>query len=143
MGGRAGVAQKGDDEMKPADQQRLVEIFNGALELPLAERPQFLSSECGADAGLRDEVESLLAFHDDDFLKENVRESVMEVIRGGLLPGHVIEDRYEIIDTLGRGGMGVVYLAQDHKLKRRVAMKALAANFGQDERKVKSVRQEA
>jgi serine/threonine protein kinase len=129
--------------MKPADHQRLVEIFNGALELPTGERPQFLSRACGPDAGLRAEVESLLAFHDDGFLEKNVSESVFEVIRGGLLPDDVVGGQYRIVERIGGGGMGEVYLAEDLTLGRKVALKALAREFREDERRLQSFQKEA
>jgi len=96
--------------MNPTDHERVIEIFNDALELPTNERAEFLSKECGADAELREELESLLAAHDDTFLEDDVSERVLEVIRGGLLPGDVVCGRYRIIEMIGRGGMGEVYL---------------------------------
>jgi serine/threonine protein kinase len=129
--------------MKTADHQRVVEIFNGALELPSEERPRFLTEECGAEAELRREVESLLAFHDDEFMEEDVSESVMELMRGGLLSGDVIGDKYKIVEKIGRGGMGEVYLAEDLKLGRKVAIKALVGEFFEDEQRVQGFQKEA
>jgi serine/threonine-protein kinase len=121
----------------------VIEIFNDALELPADVRAQFLSRECGADAELREEVESLLASHDDTFPEEDKSESVLELIRGGLLPGDVVCDRYEIIEMIGRGGMGKVYLAKDTSMKRMIALKMPAEHFSHDKRRVKNFRNEA
>lgn len=129
--------------MKSFDHQRAGEIFNGALELPNGKRPDFIFNECGADAALRAEVESLLASHNEDFLEGNVRLKVLELIRGGLLPGDMISDRYKIVEMIGSGGMGDVYLAEDTTMKRNVAVKVLAEKFSQDRKQVKSFENEA
>jgi serine/threonine protein kinase/Flp pilus assembly protein TadD len=52
-------------------------------------------------------------------------------------------DRYEILSPLGKGGMGEVYLAQDTRLKRKVALKLLPAEFTQDADRVRRFEQEA
>ncbi len=129
--------------MKPSDHQKVIDIFNAALELPDEQHEQFLSEACGTDAELRKEVESLLASHDEEFLEENVSDSAWEVIRGGLLPGDLVSNRFRIIKMIGRGGMGEVYLARDLNLKRDVALKALAPTLGQDKRRLESFRKEA
>ncbi|HKR10683.1 MAG TPA: serine/threonine-protein kinase [Pyrinomonadaceae bacterium] len=129
--------------MKSFDHQRAKEIFNDALELPYDRRSDFVSSQCGADAALRAEVESLLASHDEDFLEESVRLKIMELICGGLLPGDVISARYKIVEMIGSGGMGDVYLAEDTTMKRNVAVKVLAEKFSQDKKQVKSFENEA
>ena len=129
--------------MNPTHHQKAIEVFNGALELPHEQRAQFLSEACGADAVLREEVESLLGSYDDSFLEEDVSESALEVISGGLLPGDVVRDRFRIVRMIGRGGMGEVYLARDLHLKREVALKALAPNLSQDKRRLESFKNEA
>ena len=129
--------------MKSFDHQKAGDIFNEAWELPGAQRSDFLTSKCGADAELRAEVESLLASHNEDFLEENVRLRALELIRGGLLPGDEIRGRYQIVEMIGSGGMGEVYLAEDTTMKRPVAVKALSQKFSQDEKQVKSFENEA
>lgn len=130
--------------MKTVDQQRVVDIFNEALDLPTEERPQFLAKECGADAELLKEIETLLVYHDDEFMEDNVSERVMELMRGGLLPGDVIGEHYKIIEKIGCGGMGEVYLAEDLSLgRRKVAVKALADEFSEDEQRVQGFKKEA
>jgi Serine/threonine protein kinase len=129
--------------MKHIDYQKVEGIFNDALELPAEQRARFLSEKCGADAGLYEEVESLLAAHDETFLEEDVSLSVLELIRGSLLPGDVINSRYEVIELLGRGGMGEVYLAKDPTMARKVAVKVLTGNFIQDKKRIENFVNEA
>src|SRR6185369_16212129 len=129
--------------MKPADHQKVIEIFNDALELPVDQRAQFLAQECGADTELLKEVESLLASNDDMFLEDDVSESVLDLLQGRLMSGEVVCNRYEIIEMIGRGGMGEVYLAKDPTTNRPVALKTLPESFSHDERRMKNFRNEA
>jgi serine/threonine protein kinase len=129
--------------MKSMDHQKVERIFNDALELPADQRERFVSEECGADAELREEVTSLLAAHDVTFLEEDVSDTVLELIRGGLLPGDVIKNRYEIVELIGRGGMGEVYLALDPTIGRKVAVKVLTKSLSQDKKRVENFVKEA
>lgn len=111
--------------------KQIEEIYHAALEISSAERESFFARHCGEDADLRREVESLLAF-------EETSNSIIDTPPESLLTevfsaekrndfnfiGRQI-NQYKIISLLGEGGMGAVYLAQDTKLLRPVALKIL------------------
>ncbi len=59
-----------------------------------------------------------------------------------IVPGVIIAGRYEVMRELGRGGMGVVYLALDRELDRNVALKVIPTEFSQDPRAVENLKRE-
>ena len=60
-----------------------------------------------------------------------------------LKPGTILDERYEIIDVVGTGGMSTVYRAKDHRLKRYVAVKVLKTEYSNDANFVSKFRVEA
>ena len=116
-------------------------LFDAALARPDAERGAFLASECGQDARLREDVESLLAAHDDaeGFLSNPpLRTGELAVGRSqpappSLAPGLRL-GVFEVERFVGAGGMGEVYLARDTRLNRRVAVKVLSPDAATDPR---------
>ena len=60
-----------------------------------------------------------------------------------LYPGTMLQDRYEILEKIGSGGMSDVYKAKCHKLNRYVAVKVLKAEFSSDEGFVSKFKMEA
>lgn len=60
-----------------------------------------------------------------------------------LKPGTILDDRYEIIDVVGTGGMSTVYRAKDERLKRFVAIKVLKSDYSSDANFVSKFRAEA
>src|SRR5687768_3374021 len=109
------------------------QLYEAALKCPTDKRLQFLDENCDGDEGLRGEVESLLACAEkaENFLE---RAAVCEV--AGIIAGQKQKLKigqslahYKIAKPLGAGGMGEVYLAEDKKLDRRVAVKILNSEF--------------
>jgi serine/threonine protein kinase/TolB-like protein len=132
----------------PERWQRLEALFHEALELKPTARSAFLDQHCGEDPELRKEVESLLdsAEKPMDFLQQPVLEAAQEMIaderREMIAPGTEL-GHYKIISQLGAGGMGEVYLAEDTRLRRRVALKMIVPELVSDNRGLQRFEQEA
>jgi len=123
------MGTKKDDTTRDADAWRRAKaILAEVLELPTVERSAYLDKHC-PDPDLRREVDALLNQSDENFLK-SVAAAPDFVVPDELdvdLPTGARVDRYVVIERLGEGGMGRVYLATDTELHRKVAVKCLTA----------------
>jgi len=109
---------------------RDVVIFTEAAQLPNAERAAYLERVCGGDDALRRRVEALLQAHDrvGDFLEQSPQKPASEARMRAFIaeiPGERI-GRYKLLQQIGEGGCGVVYMAeQEEPVRRRVALKII------------------
>ncbi len=115
------------------------EIFSTAIEIDSpAERAAFVKSACGDDTELLSRVEALLKVHyeDNSFLKSppfgiDVTLDASPLSEG---PGTIV-GRYKLLQLIGEGGFGVVYMAdQERPIRRRVALKII--KLGMDTKQV-------
>ena len=106
---------------------RLKEMFEGARVLAVDARAAYLAAACDGDEALRQEVETLLASHDQAaiFLETPAVLSGDTMLTKSL-EGQLIGS-YQLSACIGTGAMGEVYRARDTKLNRDVALKVLPA----------------
>jgi serine/threonine protein kinase len=125
-------------------------IYHAALAHEPEERAAFVSNECAGDQELESEVGSLLQFDgkSDAFMQT----SALNVAAKKLAASQVtsegeskIEDigPYHLLELIGEGGTGNVYLAVDTRLDRKVAIKILTVDFAEDVDRVSRFKQEA
>ena len=119
--------------MTPETWEQIDRLFYAALEHEPAERRAFLARSCADDEALLRELESLLAAHEqaESFIEEPASDVAAElfaqdqpVLVAGQMVGH-----FRIEGVLATGGMGEVYLANDTRLGRKIALKLLPRQF--------------
>jgi serine/threonine protein kinase/Tfp pilus assembly protein PilF len=133
--------------MTPERWQQIDQLFHAALAREPAKRTDFLASACVGDEPLRLEVESLLSFHEgaQSFIEKPAGDVAAELLgshESGFEPGQQLGN-YRIVRQLGSGGMGEVYLADDMRLDRKIALKLLPPQFTIDASRVRRFEQEA
>lgn len=132
--------------MTPERWKQINDLFHSALERNAADRDAFLRNATAGDDKLRQEVESLLASHGSSG-------GFLDVPAWGVAPELMFPEHqsltgrtigpYRVLNEIGRGGMGVVYAAEDTRLGRRVALKALPQDYSTDPLRRERLRREA
>lgn len=110
----------------------LERVFHAALALEPAERAGYVQAQCGEDEELQRRLDSLLGHESGAAAAEAWTGSVGPSI-----------GPYRVISQIGAGGMGEVYLADDSRLGRRVALKVLPSRFMADPERRRRFLQEA
>ncbi|MBA2671601.1 MAG: protein kinase, partial [Gemmatimonadetes bacterium] len=101
-------------------------LFDDALELPSAERGEFVAAVAGGDGDLQDEVMSLLEADAGTMpILDTSAGEIATILLPSLIPGPHNEriGPYRLLQEIGRGGMGTVYLAEREDVGKRVALK--------------------
>ncbi|MCX5691206.1 MAG: WD40 repeat domain-containing serine/threonine-protein kinase [Planctomycetota bacterium] len=123
--------------MTPEMQRRVEEVFLAVAERPPEEQDAALREHCGDDTTVYREVRSLLGFHEqaDAFLNPKELQVTAAGFMGGkgmrdeaLAPSRRVGD-FTIKSVLGKGGMGIVYVAEQERPRRTVALKVIRGGF--------------
>src|SRR4029453_9103277 len=128
--------------MKADRWQKIEEVFHAALQRKPEERANFVKQTCASDDGLYGDVKALLTSYekDDSFFENSASALAAEMFADKV--GETIGP-YEVLLELGSGAMGIVYLAQDLRLGRKIALKLLPSQFTNDKDRLRRFQQEA
>jgi serine/threonine-protein kinase len=132
--------------MPDSNWENLKDLFHATLALPPAQRSAYLDEASNGDAALRQAVESLLEAHSEtnNFIDTPAYQAAANMLADEAdFTANQTVAHYRILSLLGEGGMGTVYLAEDTKLHRRVALKFLSRNFTEDQDRLSRFEQEA
>ena len=133
--------------MTPEQWQQIKTIVQRALELEPEQRDRFIRDNCSGDEFLRGEAAELLAAHDNASGFIETPAYVGRIAKsndgGQKLSAGTIIGRYRIESLIGEGGMGEVYLAEDTRLRRKVAIKVLPSELAADQERLYRFEQEA
>jgi serine/threonine protein kinase/sugar lactone lactonase YvrE len=127
--------------------KKLDELLDAVLDLPAEERSKFLAEHCGNDEALRSEVDKLVMAHQQSgrFIETSAMSVAARLVARETFDATTDQQigPYSIISLLGSGGMGRVYLAEDSRLTRRVALKILPFPLLADVDRVRRFEREA
>ena len=141
--------------MKVEKWQKIEELFHVSLDLKESERLDFIKEKSAGDDEVFTEVQKLISAHEDSqsFIQNPVANNALEILSSEDAATIIFESkknsignkigRFKVIEKIGKGGMGEVYLAHDNSLGRDVAIKILLPEFTADSFRLKRFQLEA
>ena len=125
----------------PSSQDHEAALFQLALSKPAAKRAAWLDAECEGDSALRQRLEALLVAHEQpETLLATQADTARPTIKLDLAdaPDEAVGQtlgRYKLLEKIGEGGCGMVYVAeQKEPVRRKVALKVI--KLGMDTKQV-------